>query len=119
MKTLLFLLLNLLPMSKDLTYEQAKKLAIFEMEIIANHDHDIILWEEKTQQKPHYWVFLFSTQKHIETDNPNYSIPGLPMLIVETDGTITKTPSSVSPSLFFEHFDKQIAVKYKKKTKKK
>jgi hypothetical protein len=114
MKTLFFILLNLLPMSKDLTYEEAKKLAVAEMNTIANKDHDILFWKERSFEKPHYWFFAFAPKKYIETGNPNYSIPGLPSIIIEKDGTITKTVSSVSPTVFFEHFDKQIALKYKK-----
>jgi hypothetical protein len=113
MKTLLFLLLNLLAMSKDLTYEQAKKLAVSEMNTLTKKDHDIVLWEEKTIEKSHYWFFAFASKKYIETQDPKYIIFGLSSIIIEKDGTMTLTPSSVSPTLFFEHFDKQIAVKYK------
>ncbi|WP_147277024.1 YrhB domain-containing protein [Runella aurantiaca] len=98
--------------NKMVDYYQARTIALEKMATFSPAK-DIVLWEEKTITKPYGWIFIFTTEKYIETRNPNDTRPGTPAIIVEYQtGLATETPSSVPLETFLREFEKKFQPKY-------
>ncbi|MFN8344192.1 MAG: hypothetical protein U0X91_04275 [Spirosomataceae bacterium] len=97
--------------NKMVDYYQARTIALEKMATFSPAK-DIVLWEEKTIIKPYGWIFVFTTEKYIETRNPIYTRAGTPCIIVEYQtGLATETPSSVPLETFLREFEKKFQPK--------
>ncbi len=66
-----------------LTMEEAKKIALAELNKRDRPEGEIVVLDEYTLAKPYGWVFLYNTRKYMETDNFLFALGGNGPLIVE------------------------------------
>ena len=66
-----------------LTMEEAKKVALDELNRAQRDAGELVILDEYTRAKPYGWVFFYNTRDFIETGNILFALGGNGPLIVE------------------------------------
>ena len=70
--------------------------------------HAFVIQEELTTERAFGWVFFYSTQKYLETRDPQYLVPGnAPLVVQRRDGSVEHLPASIPPARAIEIFEKR------------
>ena len=77
-------------------------------EISASTQHNFVIQEEKTIERPFGWVFFYTTRRYLETHDPNGLVPGAtPVVVLRADGSVDHLASSVPPARAMEIYEKR------------
>ena len=69
---------------------------------------DLVVENEKTQERDFGWVFFYSSRRYLETHDPHDMILGAgPLVVLRQDGSTHFLASSVSPAVAIETFEEQ------------
>jgi len=90
-------------MIADNAYQKAVQVA---REQVVVAEDNMMLWEEKTIEKPYGWFFVFAPEKYIETGEMRYQVPGSPFIFVGKNGETEGFPSSATRSFFVDEYDR-------------
>jgi hypothetical protein len=82
-------------------------LALLNRNTGASND-ELVLLDERTQEKPYGWVFFFNTRRFVETRNFVFALGGNGPVVVEREtGRITLLGSARPPEKEIAEFERQ------------
>ncbi len=105
---LVLLMTNSCPTAgQQITKERAFEIARKQVAELSTQ-HDFVLMEEKTIERPFGWVFFYATRQFIQTGDRNFLVPGsAPFVVNRSDGTVEQLPTSVPPARAIELHEKR------------
>jgi hypothetical protein len=81
-------------------------------------DHELVIMDDKTVERPFGWVFFYTTRKYLETHDRQYLLPGTaPLVVNREDGSTEYLPTSMPPARAIEHYEKTWAEKHHERKK--
>lgn len=70
--------------------------------------HDFVIVEDQTVERPFGWVFFYTTRQYLQTGNRNYLVPGTaPLVVLRADGSIEHLATSVPPARAIEIYQQR------------
>lgn len=70
-------------------------------------EHDFVIIENKTVERPFGWVFFYATRQFLKTGDRNYLVPGsAPLVVHRADGSTEYIGTSVPPARAIEIYEK-------------
>lgn len=91
------------PVTKARALEIARKL-VAEL----SDQHDFVILEDKTVERPFGWVFFYTTRQYLETGDRKYLVPGAaPLVVHRADGSTEHLATSVPPARAIEIYEKR------------
>lgn len=77
-----------------LTMEEAKKIALDDLNSGHRPEGELVILDEYTLAKPYGWVFIYNTRKYMETDKFLYALGGNGPVVVEHNKRIHRLGSA-------------------------
>ena len=93
-----------------LIYKEGLKLATEKLNIVSQNSPEYVIWEDKTVIKEYGWIFRPESKKFIANGYRGARVPGIGLILVNKfDSTCVMMPSSVSPTIFIQDYEKKRA----------
>lgn len=71
-------------------------------------NHDYVLMDDQTVERPFGWVFFYTTREYLKTRDPQHLVPGTaPFVVHRRDGSIEHLATSLPPKRAIDLYEER------------
>jgi Immunity protein 35 len=108
MLSFLLLLFMIDPQDAPRPIDKARALEIAQKAATELGDHDFVILDEHTVERPFGWVFFYVPRQYLRTGDINDLVPGsAPLVVHRADGSVKHLGTATPPAREIETYEKQ------------